>query len=208
MTELIKHLIKENFDLILSKSLINCHCEGLHSIMFLESPEKTIRLFVAEEGNQLAANSFANPLSVAFHSHHCNVTLHCIKGQFKNITVSQKQKVTGDPQIEFKKFLYQSKITQNEIRFVPEGTEAIFLNNIETVKEGEAVHMRAKEIHTVCCPANILSAWFVYEGKEDSEYKPYCWTNTDLMNQDFSFLYKPMDKTTLVRLLIRCGLIE
>lgn len=80
MKELIKHLVNNHLDTIVEKSFLNCHVMGLHSIMLLESPEKTIRLFVSDGNSKLRKNTEENILkgkqTLAFHPHHCNITLH------------------------------------------------------------------------------------------------------------------------------------
>ena len=56
MKHLIKHLIDNHMENIISRSLKNCHCTGLHSIMLSESPEKTIRLFISDEKSEMYKN--------------------------------------------------------------------------------------------------------------------------------------------------------
>jgi hypothetical protein len=48
----------------------------------------------------------------------------------------------------------------------------------------------------------------VYEGKEDPNYIPYCWTNTDLLNQDHSKLYQKPTQADVLMLLNEAGLIR
>src|SRR6478752_10393471 len=95
MKHLISHLIKNYLEEIVNKSLLHCHCKGLHSIMLLESPGKTIRLFISTPQSEMYKNLpetfnyekatgeslfHSKKMSIAFHPHHCNVTLHVING--------------------------------------------------------------------------------------------------------------------------------
>ena len=109
MKTLIKHLLENNLEEILSKSLLHCHCLGVHSIILLNSTAKTIRLYVAEKGNELYRNqpsrvSSGLPMAVSFHPHHCNLTIHVVKGILLNWIVKESE--IG---FEIDKYLYQNQ---------------------------------------------------------------------------------------------------
>lgn len=205
MKELVEHLVRNHWDEIVAKSILNCHCKGVHSIMLLEHPEKTIRLFVADADHQLGANvpeSYSdNNMTVAFHPHHCNLTLHCIKGSFYNWVVEESE--VGP---YYKKFQYHSQIKECGIRFERLGSCALKKISDKWVEEGGSVFMPAKTIHTVACIPGKISAWLVYEGKEDKDYVPYCYSNYDVNNGDFSELYKTPTSADVEQILRMAGL--
>lgn len=207
MKELIKHLLENNREEILSKSLMNCHAIGLHSIMLLESPGKTIRLFIAmpyhELWKNLPADFDENRMSIGFHPHHCNITLHCIMGRFHNWTV--KENVWG---YSVKKFEYKSKINGGEFGVTPIGFPLINSTSQRWVYENEVVSMRANEIHTVGVEKGKVAAWFVYEGKEDPSYKPYLYSNHDIDKEGKKDLYQKMPFIDVEYLLTKAGIFE
>lgn len=53
MNSLIKHLWENNRKEIISKSIKNCHVKGLHSIMLLQSKNKTIRMYISDYNSEL-----------------------------------------------------------------------------------------------------------------------------------------------------------
>ncbi len=207
MKALIKHLIINNLDEIVSKSILNCHCKGLHSIMLLEAPEKTIRLFVAVRGNEMYKNFYTDnnkvSTSIAFHPHHCNLTLHCIKGRFVNWTM----KPSKDGYL-MTKYFYRSKIKDGDMAFTSIGKEYLKTDKYSWISEGDSVQMNSNTIHTVACFENSFTAWLVYEGKEDNNYIPFCWTNSNPNTQDSEGLYTKPNIEQIQYLLTECGLIE
>lgn len=213
MQALIKHLLHNNLDEIVAKSILNCHCKGLHSIMLLEAPEKTIRLYIAVPGNEMDKNFNtdtyykgeplpSSDMSLSFHPHHCNLTLHCIIGELFNWSI--KEDING---FLINKFYYNSFITQGEIGFKHIGESFMVTNSMKWVTAGNYISMPANEIHTVACHNDRLTAWFVYEGKEDSGYKPYSYSVSDLTKQNYSNLYQKPSKEQVLTLLSDCGLI-
>ena len=92
MKTFIQHYIKTHKDLILEKSIIDCHCKGVHSLLFVDSPEHTIRMYYAEKGSDLKFNFpeyYQGKQSIAFHPHHCSLTLHVLAGEIWNWTVKK-----------------------------------------------------------------------------------------------------------------------
>lgn len=205
MNNLVKHLFDNNFDEILQRSLLNCHVKGLHSIMLSEHKGATIRLYVADTNHELYVNNefdiLTHDLSIAFHPHHCNLTLECVKGQFLNWEVKE-----SDKGIKLNKFLYHSAIIEGKTHFelIDENSHIETLKN-RFVNKGECVMMKAEELHTVAVEKGKVAAWLVYEGKEDEKYSSYCWSNADLTNQDFSGLYGKPTKEDIFSLLKIAG---
>lgn len=194
-------------DEIVEKSIFNCHAKGLHSIMFLESPEKTIRMYVSVPFNDLHRNfpdKMHAGLSLAFHPHHCNLTLHCIKGRLLNWEMTE---VESYDSICLDKYIYQSKIKSDDILFKSIGKGYLKTKELNYIHEGESRFMEAGQIHTVACDMDTMNAWFVYEGKEDANYQSVCWSNSNPNATDFSDLYIKPSKEQIAELLKTLSLI-
>ena len=211
MKTLINHLLLNNLDEIVSKSIFNCHCKGLHSIMLLDAPEKTIRLYIAKKGNDMYRNNYIDDMlprddmSIGFHSHNCNLTLECIKGEFHNWLVKEVDFNTKGFNID--KWEYRSHIITGNMGF-----EHIDISRLETIsynhiKKGESVFLNAKDIHTVACNPLETSAWLVYEGKKDIDYKSYNWSINNLSKVNSDGLYVKPSYNEIIELLIETDLI-
>jgi hypothetical protein len=203
MKALIKHLIANNLKEIVEKSLLNCHVMGLHSIMLLDCPEKRIRLYVADVDHELYGNNDLTSMTLGFHSHHCNLTLECVKGKFMNLVIEPTVKTDSDL---INSYFYESAITNGNMNFTLVG-----VRNFETVSNkiyhpGESVMMAAREIHTVTCPKGVVCAWLVYEGLEDENYVPLTYSNSD-MNVKNEKLYQKPTLHQVLQLLIKVELI-
>lgn len=213
MKTLIGHLIENNLDEIISKSLFNCHVKGMHSIMLLESPGKTIRLYVAEPDNELWANHPDNiknggTLSLAFHPHHCNLTIETVVGSLYNWEVVEVANGVSDLILD--KFIYQSQIIDGDIFFKRANPDKVGIKttNITWLPKGTSLPMKANAIHTVYCSRSEYTAWLVYEGLEDKNYVSNAYSNTDLTKESFEGLYqKPEDYYQIERLMKKIGLL-
>lgn len=175
----------DQLEWIAGRSLINCHCVGLDSVMLVDLPESRIRMFYANKHHELWRNSGFDDMSVALHSHHCDVKLVPITENVYNIT----QEVAGS-HVKLREFIYQSPITKGTGSFKPTGA------NLETHLVSQQllwpIDMIARERHTVFVPKEQEAAWFVMEGREDPLYEPLCYSNVDLEKFDFTPLYQPM----------------
>lgn len=189
---------EEKLEWIASKSLIDCHVEGVDSIMFDDTPGKRVRVFIANENHQLWRNHPDTPddLSAALHPHHCELILSPIFGEIGN--------VIGHPYVDgakeghtFRAWIYQSQISTGVGVFVDGGFfKALTLCVLDLT---EPLLMPASVIHTIYVPRGTSAAWFVYEGEDDPLYKPLAYSNSDLDKLDFSRLYKPMSVEYLRR---------
>lgn len=210
MKPLIQHLWRNHQAEIIEKSFMHCHVKGLHSIMLLDSPEKMIRLFVADVGNQMYFNKRDNfpkmPLSLGFHAGHCDMTISCIKGDLGNWTVTDNVKEDDVLRFAVKKYTHTSHIKTGFIGFQKESDS--FLKTLKTsiILQGDSLFMPARTIHTFSCDPNKVTAWLVFEGKEDPHYKPYCWSNADLDLGEFSDMYQKPNVYDIQRLLNLVGL--
>lgn len=205
MKELIKHLVNQNMQQIVNKSFLDCHCYGLHSIMLLESPEQTIRLFVADPSHELHYNfAFNDSMTVAFHPHHCNVTLHVVKGEITNITVIPNR----EGGLSLSAFKYSSAIVnKSPAKFKKYKLDNNFDCDTRVIAAGKSLSMSADAIHTIGVEQGKSAAWFVYEGKENKNYEAICYSNAPLHERDFSSLYRKMSNSDVIELLHLAGLI-
>ncbi len=200
---MIQHLLDNNKQEILSRSIMHCHLKGLHSIMLLESPGKTIRLYVVDDPTSISKNTHdhllaGHPLTLAFHPHHCNLTLICIAGEIQNWCIQSWNPSFGDHVLYLHSWKYQSQILTGEMGFTKMGEVSMASRIPQDLTPGQAVFMDAKEIHTVSCA--VPSAWIVMEGQEDPTYESVCYSNNDIVvDQD---LYQPMSEEDLMRLLV------
>jgi hypothetical protein len=179
----------------------------MHSLMLLESPGKTIRCFIAEGGahrlwqNDPSEWGGCHPLSVAFHPHHCNLTLSVTSGTITNWVVRSGNDLTVGL-FEYKSALLGEKrgftrITPNE--------KQLSTDRVEVLPEGSSTHMLASEFHTVA--VNGDAAWLVLEGVEDKQYHPYCYSNEDLETADMRGLYTQTTEADCVKLLRQANLL-
>lgn len=203
MKNLVSHFVQNHLPEITSKSLLHCHCRGVHSIVLMESPGKTIRLYISEPGSELWKNDpehFENGknMSIAFHPHHCSLT--------RNIT--NREMKQSDKGLEMEKFIYRSGITNGKIGFESVGKEFLETKKITQLRPDQSITLSAKDIHTIYCDRDQLNAWFVYEGKEDENYKPFCWSNADLSNLDSKGLYEKPSEKQVIELLTKINLLD
>jgi hypothetical protein len=145
-------------------------------------------------------------MTLAIHPHHCNLTLHCVKGSFIN---SEFKQAGFGGRFKLNKWLYRSAINEGEMKFkFIVANDGLDLVRHRTVWEGNSVYMAAKDLHTVIVPKGEVAAWLVYEGEEDPNYKPYCWSNADLNNLDTTGMYQRPTKEDIFRLLKQSALYE
>lgn len=206
MKTLIKHFIENNPKEVLEKSLFDCHVKGLHSIMLLDSPGKTIRLYLTDKDHEL--NPFMNRvINVGYHPHHCDLTFKIVTGQLVNIIAEESNDLDFDFEID--KYLYKSKISKGKMRFDHIGKVDMKIINKKYLIKGDELFMRADEIHTVSVEKNKVCAWLVFEGKKDPKYIPYCYSTTNLNYQSGENLYtKPEYINQIIELLNKNNLIK
>jgi hypothetical protein len=173
--------------------------------MLLDSPGKTIRLYIADVEHEL--NPFLNRvMNVGYHPHHCDLTLKIVTGNLMNITVEETVDIDYDFEID--KYLYKSKISKGEMRFDHIGKIDMKYIYTETLIKGDERYMKADEIHTVSVEKNKICAWLVFEGKEDQKYIPYCYSTTNLNYENGEDLYvKPGSIGQILELLNKLRII-
>lgn len=189
MRELLKHLWNNNREEILNRSLLHCHIKGMHSIMLLESPGKTIRLYISEPNtNLIKAEGNKHPLAI--HGHHCNLTLEVVKGLLYNYRYKLCDPREGDLIMMWN---YQSKILTGKMRFKECVKHYLRLDHIDVLTYKMTTSMLANELHTVSVLEDDYTAWLVYEGLEDKEYDSYCYTNLNPNNSIDDLYIKPTE---------------
>lgn len=201
---LISHLVRNNWDEIVRKSRRNCHAPGVDSIMLLESPGKTIRLFVATEYHNLHQNlDGAGPLTVAFHPHHCNITLHCVYGAFVNRTLELREESPN----ALNAYKYRSALLGLQPGFDFIGSVGVRYTSAFWFGAGDFLYMPADIIHTIGVSKGHRAAWLVNEGTEDPNYEPLCYSDAPLERIDMSGWYQPMSEQSIHRTLTDYGLL-
>lgn len=208
MKGLLKHLLNTKRDEILAKSLVHCHAVNLHSVMLIDKPESRVRMFIADEGHNLWFNRPASNdsleliQSIAFHPHHCEVTLDVFKGRLGNWVVIPRD----DGELTLNKFRYKSKIlSPSDHGFHREGEEKLHSLAHRQWFPGEYVYMPARTIHSVYVPKDEVCAWFVYEGREDPNYQSVCWSNATAISTEG--LYQPMNWPFLRQIMAKVGVL-
>lgn len=196
---LVQHLLKSNLLEILSKSRMHCHTRNVHSIMLLEAPQKTIRLFVAEPRHDLWRNNpgyYSDGMSVGFHAHHCDLTLVVTRGRVQNWQVHPQ-----NPGIAVNGYAYKSSLRDEKPGFELLGRAHLGTTEVRTLTCGDSLFMPAEQMHTVSVAQGEWAAWLVFEGRESKNYSSVCYSTSDLEKADLSGLYKPMQEQDLMRLL-------
>lgn len=195
---LLEHLLVENKEEIAKRSFKHCLVVGLHSIMLLESPGKTIRMYFTDKDHEMWKNHqkaiLRNTLnlSLGVHPHHCNLTFQALTPDVFNMHVYNANYKTGN-EFELQEFLYHSPLKDQKGSFKYQGTrlfQGLFVDEFQVDRPKK---MLANQLHTVYVPMDKETAWLVFEGKEDPAYKPFCYSNHDLEKFDFTGMYQPMD---------------
>lgn len=178
-----------HWDYTLKYSLRNCHVKGLHSLAIRPTDRGgMVRLYIHEPGGDLGGDFQLDDLPLAIHPHAQDLTLICIKGNFRNLNFVKVPH--GRP---FRKYGYASKILTGENHpFSQSGIEHLEMVESTVLLPGDTIHLPAEQLHTVVCPKNSVSAWLVLEG-ERIEHSTDCYSTRDLSNVSNDGLYLPMD---------------
>lgn len=160
--------------------------------MLLESPGKTIRMFVTGSNNDMVKNFDNNDMSLGFHSHHCNITLQVIKRQITNRILKCVPNGMG---FTMQKHRYFSKITregEERIDWIGEQHNCLVANTV--LNYGQSISLSANTIHTIGVGKGI-SAWLVFEGQEDKNYQNIIYSGTKIDKLETEGLYqKPTEE--------------
>lgn len=202
---LIAHLWTTNREQIISQSRMHCHAKQVHSVMLLNAPGRTIRLFVALPGHELWHNTpemFQRGMSVGFHPHHCELTLLCVRGAFVNWTLERGSR------FELLEFTYSSALRGGAGGFKHQGSVGFATRDTRLYVPGECVYMPASQIHTIACAPGEVAAWLVFEGREDDRYDARCYSTSNLEAAPMAELYHQATEEDVQMLLETAGLVR
>ena len=209
----LRNIDKLAGDPIIKNSYKHCHAKGLHSILLHDTPGRRMRIFVADENhvlwknkaNRLMADS-NQKMSVAFHQHHCDITLFPLSGGVYNHTLLNP----GDfDQDKWHWYGFQSKISSangGDFRKLPEQSAwfRAFLPSevdIKTTVLDRELYLKASDFHTIAVESGETAAWLVIEGHDWPGYESVVLSNDDLTKFAWEKHYEPMDLITLTRCL-------
>lgn len=198
--QLVRPLLLDNHEALMGRSLLHCHARNVHSLVLVQGPndKSLIRMFIAEPGHALGGNApglAETQQSVAFHAHHCDLTLLPLLGDVRNWLLWY-----GAEGIGIAKYRYKSALREGEMQFQRCGQG--LLKTVSFLPLDRAVHLEAREIHTMYAPSNEWAAWVVIEGREDEHYNSDCFSFTDPNQQDMAGFYRPMDRESMERLMM------
>lgn len=216
MLDLVKFLVKTNIEFILKNSYLNCHVEGLHSILFVDSPNLKIRMFVAELNHQLHKNFMSvnlknsifypdKELSLAFHPHRFDLTIKVIRGNIFN-TIIDKCPKDFPRAFLLNSYNYTSKILSPDnygFSFL-EKDLSFYVKKYKSYSEGSIIYLDADSLHTVAVCKDNIAAWFVFEGNSYN-FDNVVYSNTHPEIHDNFYLPMTNDKLyDLLKLSFKC----
>lgn len=181
---------------ILSKSLVNCHCKGMDSLLIKEGPGM-VRMFIARPDHELWLNNpggVGNSFSIALHRHRTDVTLMPVLGEIYNVETST---ANSDPLVStvlMRSFSYVSPILQEDGKggFAPVDRAYLPLR-LRARRLLAPTYLAAQALHSVYVPKNQTAAWFIFEGEPNTEYNPIVYSNNPLLTElDLSQYDQPM----------------
>ncbi len=183
-----------NLEQIVKRSYRNCHAQGLHSIVFDEDSNGFLkRMFYTDKNHVLFNNHHVldKDLTIALHSHHCDIGITVIKGEIWNITAEIEQEPTFS---NIDGWLYESAIKNEKGSF-----RKMYPHTIMNVKKQKLSQysnplcaMKASEYHTVYVESGMEAAWIIHEGIRDPNYDSMCFSNNDLTKFNFRDHYLPI----------------
>lgn len=175
--ELLRHVVQTDPTRVASKSYLNCHVKGMHSVMLVDCPGALVRMFIATPDHEMWKNTPGNSgevMSLGYHAHRTELTLHLARGRMSNII---GQVPVGWYQInntrQVSAYRYVSKIMDREGggKFEKQDNISLLMEgHVNNMSPGDTAYMPADMLHTVYVPRGEAAAWFVYEGKEDKNY--------------------------------------
>jgi len=187
-----------NFETISERSLLNCHCKGVHSFVLNEREGKLDRLYLTSVDHELWLTDLKHiersPKAIAFHPHRRSLMLSVIKGSLYNAYIDV---LDGESQgLPITAWNYVSKI-DGEGKFEREGSNCYTNLSVKCLTEGSSEFMNAKKVHTVWAEKGEIVAWLIQEGEEDSAYDSRCFSNANLEEFVWKGLYvKPTVEQT------------
>ena len=192
-------------DIVLEKSLIDCHVPGLDSIVIKDGPNM-VRMFIAREDHQLWRNrvhgvgstEFQDLFSVALHRHRQDSTLMPVLGKVFNVQPQTPTSKAHMRPIMMRPYSYTSPIIAGEGhgKFELLDSHDIPLS-LESKLIDKPCFMKADKLHSIYVPKGETAAWLVWEGEKVAVPSTTVYSNADLLEFDFSVMDRPMESGRL-----------
>lgn len=168
-----------DFQQIADRSILNCHCKGVHSFVLQERDNMLDRVYVATERHELWKKD-----SIAFHTHRRNLSLTVLQGELFNAYIDLAKEGISIPA-----WKYVSKI-DGEGSFERDETVHYTNYRFRKMSIGDTESMDAKMIHTVWSEQHKPCVWLIREGKLDKNYDSTCYSHANLDQFDWASLYQ------------------
>lgn len=143
------------------KSILNCHCVGVHSFPIDYVNGFYRRIYYADVHHELWKSS-----SIAIHSHRFDLKITVLDGNLMNKIYEKSD--YGD---DYKKYSFESKLLGLPGKFKLVGHTKLKLNHSTWLSKGNCLSMSSDILHTVHVPRGRICAWLVEESKSKTVYK-------------------------------------
>lgn len=210
MLNIVREYVKRNISTVSKNMLLNCHVKNLHSVV-LKNDGKISRLFISNSNHLMKHNFMSNILNgykmtVGFHSHHCNLKIYPLIGNFYNI-VAEKNNDSICNTITLDSYKFVSHIKTNSGIFEQLNTKQSFLVKEHKYEANTSyLFLNSKELHSVACDG--LSVWLIEEEDEDYQYNSECYSNDALTNFDFKSHYIKASQYDAIEILRKSGILQ
>jgi len=217
----IKELLKNSLTLeqIASKSYMNCHCKGLHSLAFVIEPF-IIRMFYVDLNNGFLEqpDDFEenNELAIGYHSHRRMTSLIINKGVVYHILLGKLENHLKDvdsiPEHCIKKtdeWSYQSKILKRKSKVEKLKDKVDLVRyTFDILRKNDSIELK-HYLHTVQY-ASPFSSWFVIEREVNPSHEDKFYNNAseDKILNSLKNTYLPMTVEKVYEILKQSDLLE
>lgn len=217
----IKKLLKNSLTLeqIASKSYMNCHCKGLHSLAFITEPF-IIRMFYVDLDNGFLEQSQEgienSELAIGYHSHRRMTSLIINKGVIYHVLLGKMENSLKDQQPflnycikEVDEWSYKSRILEGKSKVEKLRDKVdVLAYDFDTLRSGDLIELK-HYLHTVQY-ATPFSSWFVIEREvnESHEDKFYNNSSEDKILESLKNTYLPMTTEKVYEILKQSDLLE
>lgn len=145
----------------LMKSRLNCHNQGLHSIVFAEGVGGCLhRVFLTTPDHRMHLNCDLGAMPLGLHDHWYNLSLECVHGIVVNVSVGV------DPQCAEGVLLNKFQYFNPEVQ-TPDGNVSATINKLEVLTPDPScnfIRLGHEQLHTIFVPEGKQAAWIVREG--------------------------------------------
>ena len=150
-----------------------------------------VRMFYTSADHEMWKNdsSLMEVLSVAIHSHHCDLLFVPVYNSFVNVTTKV---VDESDAVELDSFKWTSHIGTGKGGFKRNGKVNLSPLDNQECTPGGPFWMLAGDLHTVFVEKGKEAAWIIFEGSEDKDYDSSSFSNDDLEKFSPEGFYKEM----------------